>query len=855
MNQNSYMYYSMPPQKLPLSEKTDSWGKRCVDAIISMASNNMSNGRTSKQNKQRNYDLFNSKFEEEDFQYVLDPYGLGQSWGENPVKMQNYNIIRSKIELLKGEEIKRPFNFFAKGTGGEIISSKEQKKREMIIKMLNNQLLMELGEQVDESGEVLTPAQVQKYMDTQHVDPREVTANQLLNYLVKKEEVEMKFNEGFENALIAAEEIYHVGIVSGEPHLRVVNPLDFDFEKDSGLKFIEDAQWCKEERWLTPGLVLDLYGDQLSDKDIERIDRGELGYGMKGYGMQPGFMYEGSVADMRSIAAGSRPTNGIYVANVCWKSMKKIGFLSYIDPKTLEVVEVVVEDSYKMSADIKAAGGIITWQWINEVWEGTLIGNDIYVNVRPLPNQTRSMSNPSECKMPYTGMIYSNNNSEAASLIDLCKPHQYTYMIVWWRLEGELAKAKGKKFVFDISQLPKSQGWTMDQWLYYFDNLGIAVINSLEEGKTRQGPATSNFNQYSSIDMSLSQAVGQYLEILNKLESMVSVITGVTPQREGQTSASETATGVQQAQYQSSHITEPYFYYHNIVKRQVLTKLLETAKVAYPNGKKISYIVDEVYTAMLEVDGEIFPDSDYGVFVSNSSKDHQTKEKIESLASIALQQEKINLSDLITIYKSNSIAEIESKIRKGEAERAQAEQQNAQASGQQALQMNQEKMAWEREKMLNDNEQNELDRQNELQKATLAAMKGKDGPGDMNGNGIPDPVETARLYMDQSMNNAKVAEGQGKMALQAAKQMKDAEIAEKKLYLDAQKLEVDREKMHNERQMFEREQDQQDKQNKVDLQMKREEHQMKKTEIKEKTALEKYKVKHTPTPKPAAKKK
>jgi hypothetical protein len=848
MSKTTYNQQGMPAQKLSSSQKGEEWGKQCVKAILSMSSSTSNNGRTSKQTKQANYDLYNSKYDEEDFQYVLDPYGVAGKWGDSPVKMQNYNIIRPKIELLKGEEIKRPFNFFAKGVGGEVLTLKQQKKRELIMNMLTSMVQQELGEQVDDEGNPITPEQIQKYMDAEYLDIREVTANQVLQYLTRKEEIEMKFNQGWEHALIAAEEIYHVGIVSGEPTVRVVNPLNFDYDKDDDLKFIDDAQWCKEERWLTPGSILDLYGDYLSEADVERLDSGQIGGGMVNHGMQHSFVYNPD-----SFSNTQRPQNGIYVANVCWKSMKKLGFLTYIDPKTLEEVETVVDDTFVLTKELRAMGASVTWRWISEVWEGVQIGDDIYPYVRPLENQTRSMYNPSECKMPYTGYVYNNTNSQATSLVDLCKAHQYTYMIVWWRLEGELAKAKGKKFIFDISQMPKSEGWTMDQWMYYFENLGIAVINPLEEGKTSKGNERSGFNGYTSIDLSLSQAVEQYISILNKLEGQVSSITGVSPQREGQTYASETAAGVERATTSSSHITEPYFYYHNIVKKQVLTKLLETAKVAYAGGTNINYIVDEVYTAMINVDEEQFPDSDYGVFVSNSSKDHMIKEKIEALAQVALQQDKVFLSDIITIYKSNSISEMESKIVKGEQDKMQREQEAGQANNEAAAQQQEKLQAWEREKMANENEQNELDRQNKIQTATLASMKGKDGPGDMNMNGVPDPIEQARLYMDKSMNDAKMAEGQGKLALQAAKQAKDYEQSEKKMWLDEQKLQHDKEKLSQEAAMFKREQDQQDRQSARDEKMQVKEHKMKMDEMKAKTALEKYKIKNKP--KPTSKKK
>ena len=461
---------AMPPQKISMSRKNDEWRRQCVEAIINMSGQLGRNGRTSKQNKQINYDLYNSKFDESDFTYVLDPYGLAEKWGEAPARLQAYNIIRSKIELLKGEEIRRGFNFRAVGVHGNVVTEKQQKKRELILAMLQNMIAMQGGMEVAEDGTPQTPEQLQKYINTTLMDPREVTANQLLDYFYHKERLELKFNMGWEHALIAGEEIYYVGIVNGEPSVRVVNPLNFDYDADDETKFLEDAQWTKEERFMSIGNVLDAYGDKLTDSQIDMIERNSFAWGRNQYGMQPGFAYtpESFMANSRAVG----PVGSVHVAHVTWKSMLKLGFLSYPDPKTGEMIDEVVSEDFKMPQHLAEAGATLEWKWVNEAWEGTRIGNGesaIFIGIQPLLNQQRSVNNPSECKLPYTGYIYNNTNSQATSMVDLIKPHQYTYMVTWYRLENELAKAKGKKFIFDIAMLPKSQGWTMEQWMYYID--------------------------------------------------------------------------------------------------------------------------------------------------------------------------------------------------------------------------------------------------------------------------------------------------------------------------------------------------------------------------------------------------
>jgi hypothetical protein len=394
--------------------------------------------------------------------------------------------------------------------------------------------------------------------------------------------------------------------------------------------------------------------------------------------------------------------------------------------------------------------------------------------------------------LPYVGRVYNNLNSKATSIVDLCKPHQYSYIEVWHRLLNELAKAKGKKMVFDIASIPKSMGIDMDKWMYYFDNLGIAFINSFEEGTegTSTGKtAVSQFNQYTAIDMSLSKVVSEYMMIIDKLEDMVGELCGVSRQRQGQIATNETVGGVERSVVQSSMVTESLFFYHNEVKKQVLTQYIDCAKVAYMNGKKTQFILDEAYRVFMDIDGDMFNDSDYGVFVSNSTKDNLIIEKLNQLAQVALQTDKARLSDVITIFKSNSISEIESKIVEGE-ENSYARQQQQVDSQNQAM-LEQQAMvneAAEAERQF-EAEQRQLDRENKIDIAQISAM-GFSEDKDMDDNGIIDVLEIEKLRQKE------VAEAR-KVELDIVKTKVDSQEKEKdrKHELELQKNELrDKEK-------------------------------------------------------------
>ncbi len=522
-----------PRQKLPRSEKDEDWGKQNLDFIISLTSYTSFGargaGRGNYQRMKINYDLYNNIFDKDDFKYVTQPYGVDM---EFPAKLENYNIITPKLKLLEGEEIKRPFNFRVVATNADAVSQIQEKKKELLMQYLEGELegaLQEQGVNVQnpQAQDAMTPPEIEKYMNYSQSDIRESTANNLATYLISKENLEFKFNKGFKDALITATEIYSIGISSDEPKCEVVNPLDFDFDKNPDLDFIQDSQWACHTKYCTPAEVIDLYYDDLTVNQVTQLDTGNL------YSGSMSRLPEGPAAGPVVPVTYTRPSfdnnmrsGFIRVTRVEWKSLRKIGFLTYFDDQ-LTKQEKVVDETYK---PVKENGETVEWAWINEVWEGTKIGDNIYIKIKPKTVQYRSIDNPSLCKLGYVGCVYNDRNSIPTSIVDLVKHHQYLYNIIMYKMELEIAKAKGKKMVMDIAQIPRSQGIDLEKWMYYFDTLGIAFINSFEEGKGKFAGQVSQFNQFTNIDMTLSQSIGQYIEILSKIEEMASELMGVSKQ-------------------------------------------------------------------------------------------------------------------------------------------------------------------------------------------------------------------------------------------------------------------------------------------------------------------------------------
>lgn len=762
--QDRYKHSTYPKQKLARSQKTEQWARECVDWVIQASSNNKySNYAKIK----ANYDLYNNIIDDDDFRYVTNPYGIDENF---PARLHNYNIITPKINLLTGEEIKRPFNFRAVAVNSEAVSELQEKRKQMLMEYLEAELLNDLAQQgvnIEDPAamEALNPEQIDKYMNYSDSDMRESTANKLLNYFVKKQNLEFKFNKGFKDALISDKEYYYIGIDGNEPYCEVVNPLDLDYDMDPDLDFIQDGQWVRHTKYMTPNQALDEYHRDLTDSDINLLD----GWGVSG---TTGNISNLGVNNSAWVNNFHSETNASYipVTRVEWKSMRKIGYLKYYD-ENLEEQETIVDETYKPD---KENGETIEWDWISEVWEGTKIGEAIYVRIRPKRVQYRSIDNPSICKLGFVGTTYNSRNSESSSLIDLVKHHQYLYNIIMYRMELEIAKAKGKKMVMDIAQIPRSMGIDLDKWMYYFDTMNIGFINSFEEGTGLGQGKSSNFNQFTAVDMTLSQSVGQYISILNKIEEQCETLMGVSRQRQGAISSNETVGGVERAVVQSSNITEPIFYMHNEVKKHVLTHLIETAKVVMPENHKINYIMDDMSRIFLEISDE-FADADYGVFITNSAKEVRALEDLRAMAQQAAASGLMTLTDLITIFDSNSMADIKSVVQKSEEKAEEAKQLEHENV------MEQIQMQAEAELERQEAEHDRLDNR-EFIKGELALEReeiralGFARDNDLNNNNIPDILEIDRLKQDQSQHKDKMELEKKKLEVQERIAKQKAEV-------------------------------------------------------------------------------
>lgn len=772
---------AFPVQRLSYKEKIADdykWGRQVIDYLAT--NRNVKDYKR----KKRNYDIFNNVLNQEDFERECNPLGL--EVGQVKDMIQPYNKTYNKIQVLLGEELKRPFNFTAYISDSEGIRQKNIQKTEMLKSWLVNkikeyelsirskmQVDADTQEEIDamqkqikaELDKMVSPDDIEKHFKTSFLDSKEIMSNKLLNYLFKKLYVKDIKNDSFKHALLSGEEGVWVGIRKGRLCLEVLNSLGFFYHKNADTKFIQDGLYAGYKRYMSAQDVLDTYGDELTDEQVERVAKYGANAFQKDHGFSEGQTIHTAAHEMyllqhgdnldAAYEQGSTQYNQFLVTHVEWKSQRKVGFLS-IKGKDGSEEETLVSEEFiipknatkKSFKEYNAQKTVyywtdfnfayeLEWKWIPEVWEGTRIGHDIYVCIKPKEEQYFSIDDPYKVELGYKGVSYSSMNSNSISLMDRMIPFYYLYVIAAHKMKQMIAKDMGKALSIDLTQIDPTLG--LDKTLFYLKELNIDFYNPLHNADK---PGSAQRGKVMEVkDLSNMQAVNHYLLLMDKIDMHLSDVAGISRQREGQTSVSQAVTTAQQDLAQSSIVTEIYFHLHNILWQRTLTSLLSTARKYYSKYKKkhIQYVLDDMSYETIELDKDLLEENEMNVFLIDSVKENEVFMTLKSLAQPLIQNDKARFSDVITLLEANSIVQLKRNIKHFEDKQMEMAQQQqefqakmASDAADKAFQM---KMAIE---------QHITDR--ELAKAEIDVFKFQKDL-DANNNGTPDPLEIEALKL------------------------------------------------------------------------------------------------------------
>jgi hypothetical protein len=671
----AYNQIFFPKQKIPTDQKNDEFFKKCIDACETMLYYRSGLSRSKQIDMESNINVYKGVVVPEDLEKMFNPMDLeGITF---PSETRNYPICAPKIDLLVGEEWMRRDSWMVRSMNESAVSGKQDQQKELIMNYLQQELQNPNYSQQEAQRNI---EKLGKYLKYSWKDGTELTASRLLAYIYKEQNLKKQFNDGMIDNLVPGREIYRIDEVNGEVIVEKVDPRQLHPLGQTNDFRVEDSDIIIQIQYLPVGKIIDEFYDFLSDDDVKYLeggiaakkDEGVLNYSY----VNPRLYYPVNLSDddPRLIEVDNEMANygyvgpfddkgNVRVVRARWRGRKKLGKLTYIDDQGDEQTDWVSEN-YKIDPD---KGEKVSWKWVNEAYEGNKLAGRIYVKFGPRKFQMRRMNNKSKCDLGFIG------TDCGVSMMSRMKPFQFAYNVYMRRLELLCARFGGPIIELDTSKIPDD--WDLDKWMYYLHVLGYMISDPWNEGKkgAAQGKLAGNMNTTGSraISPEIGNFIQQNIQMLQYIEGQLGTIAGVTKQREGQVDNRETASGVERAVTQSSHVTERWFAIHEDTKRRVLQACIDVAKQVY-KGKnvKADFILDDMSRVFLDFNGDDIAYTDFDIFVNSSSEDLRIRQTIEGLAQSMIQNGG-SASTLIDVIRSNSISEMSTMLSEAEDKQAQ----------------------------------------------------------------------------------------------------------------------------------------------------------------------------------------
>jgi hypothetical protein len=779
----------------------------------------------------KNYDLVKGILRAEDFYQEPQVKSFTEMLTQDlelPAYVKHYSIITTPINELVGEISKRPDAFRVKAFDDDSQSEELSYKTEILQNYVISTAKQKILEKLMMSGEdpsQMDPEEIQQMSFDQVKDEldsytsvAEKWANHVLTALKAEFVLKEKSEDAFRDMLISAREYYHIYEDNSKTgfNIEVANPKNTWFLTTPDRKYISDPTGRAQGAYAAGTVqVMELSEIIESIPDLTKEEIDHLRSSLQDYGLinvresnlgnpdvSPGIdsvtydTYDPLVLQTRMVIESEMKENNdglkdflgltsnvssfgykYVVVRSYWLSKRKIGKLIYLDELGNEQ-SMLVDENYK-SGTIPTEQSL-EWGWVNQWYQGTKIGPDIY-HIKPFKLLNYC---------PIIGITYEVKNTEAKSLVDMMKPFQVLYNVCMNQLYKLLEKEVGKVYLTSIRHVPVPKDGdaqdALDIWEMEARNRGVVFIDDSPENLK----SPSSFNQFRDIDLTRTQEIQSRYTLAQQLKNECWELIGMTRQRLGSVSASESATGTNAAITQSYAQTEPIFVAHEYVLGQLYQAIIDAA--LYTESKKpqstISYITSEGESAFVQVNGTDLKFRDLKVFLTNRPEDKKMFDEIRSLSQAVLQNGG-SLHDIIELYSTDSIRQmkrvfkdLKERQESLENQKMQMEQQKLEQQQQIAQSQMQQTEAIEQARVANENYNKELDRINKKEIAIISATGFGNVPAeDVNQNAVPDVLEMSRFASEEAK-------------AQRDYQTKISEIQSKQ-NLDMQKLQVEREKL------------------------------------------------------------
>jgi hypothetical protein len=791
-----YAYLNIYPDqfKTDKQKQDDGWIKNTMDYFSNRA---YAEFIKNKNGFCKNYDLIKGIIRREDFYEEPDIKSFTEILEKNvdlPKYVQHYSIMSTPINELVGEITKRPDSYKVKAfdddSRAEELDFKTDILNRYIIAKAKNKILEKAAmDGIDieqEELEEMTMEEVQDQLDS-YTSTAEKWSNHVLTAHKAGFNIKEKSEEAFRDLCISTRQFYHIYEDNSKIgfNIKVENPKHVWQLTTPDKKYISDPTGRAEGAYAAgtvkvmelseiietfPEITkeeIDHLRNGLEDYGLINVRESNLGNSKAGEGidtikydtydplvLQTRMMIESEIkesddglTDFLGLTNSVSSFGYKYVVIVAyWISKKKIAKVVYLDDFDNEQT-ILVDETYK-SGTIPTEISI-EWGWINQWMRGLKLGPDIY-HVKPFKLLDYC---------PIIGTIHEIKNTEARSVVDMMKPFQMIYNVCMNQLWKLLEKEVGKVQLMSLRHIPIPKDGdaqdALEMWEMEARERGVVFIDDSPENTK----SPSGFNQFTALDLTRSAEIKSRYDLAQAIKLECWELVGMSRQRLGSTSASESATGVNAALQQSFTQTEPLFVAHEYVLGQVYQAIIDAS--LYIESSKpestISYITSEGASAFVQVNGSDLKFRDLKVFLTNRPEDVKMFEELRTLSQAVIQNGG-TLYDVVELYSTNSMREMKKKFKDLRDRQIQIQDQEMQLK-QQALEQSQQVAEAtlqqaervRQEEMANKNHQNALDRLNRKEVAAIQALgRNENAMEDKDNDGVADALQLANLSLQET---------------------------------------------------------------------------------------------------------
>ena len=737
---------SYPQTNVLEKEKTPEWCKLFLDYSQDLL-------RSSDYNRSlmdESFKSYNGIKTPESILYLTKTYGI-----QNRAKFIPYRAHSTKIKLMVGEFLTRPLNATVTTINRDAKSAKMDQLDFMYGAMEAKSEILDLknkvGVDIMEGAPIPDGEEDPIFQKMSPKDKEESIMQIILNEQIPSLDLKQKFSNDLLNCSIASM-IY--GKVErdeeGETRYISIDPRDAIYEEIDGDTFLEKSPIMGCRQWMSIHDVMRRYN--FDTKQLQML---------KDISNNPQ-----SYANASNNRIRYSPNGGLVVEviHIEWKSVTASYFKKM--PKT--VTQLIFDPSEKFiytEIDARAYEDNKEWhdsqvqkgkyeievRYAEDLWEATRIGGleKLDVNMRRSYFIMRSVDEPGKVlSSSYTGFLCGTVDGKRISLMNEMENWSNIFDIVMYQILKDINKHKGTILGFNTAALGAKN--TVKKINYDIVNDGFVTYDTSASGNFHGRDVSLN-NILQTHDLGLSSSFGALVQFKNDILVMMDRMTGINNDREGQISASATATNTNSAIQASRTMTEPFFYGVYMYINKTLTKIVESTKItwAFYKLEKGEQILGVSKFKFLKVSQEIGY-KDYGVHLEDSGKYAEVKQFMRDQLNASLNAKEIRPEDALAFVWSDIASEQKAILKEGWAKIKELEGQSQQAQMQNQQQMQAAQLEQQLQLAREDREDRQLNEKDNI------ILKG-DTDIRVNQNKMSDQVIVNQNKFDnENINNANI---------------------------------------------------------------------------------------------------